>query len=162
MGETQTVQDGQVVSMDYTLHVDGEVMDTSEGHEPLEFIQGMGHIIPGLERELYGMAVGDSKKVDVAAIDGYGELDPDAFADVPKDQFPANIELGEGVELQVSDQSGQPMYARIDRVDDDSVRLDFNHPLAGKELNFNVKVVALREATDEERAHGHVHHGGGH
>jgi FKBP-type peptidyl-prolyl cis-trans isomerase SlyD len=162
MSEELKVQDGQVVSMDYTLHVDGEMMDTSSGHEPLEFLQGAGNIIPGLEQELYGMAVGESKKVIVQPEDGYGVLDPEAFIDVPKDQFPADVPLEEGVEIQVTNQDGQAMSARIDSVSDDSVKLDFNHPLAGKELHFDVKVVGLREPTDEETEHGHVHGDGHH
>jgi FKBP-type peptidyl-prolyl cis-trans isomerase SlyD len=162
MSEELKVQDGQVVSMDYTLHVDGEMMDTSSGHEPLEFLQGAGNIIPGLEQELYGMAVGESKKVIVQPEDGYGVLDPEAFIDVPKDQFPADVPLEEGVEIQVTNQDGQAMSARIDSVSADSVKLDFNHPLAGKELHFDVKVVGLREPTDEETEHGHVHGDGHH
>ncbi|MCS6992581.1 MAG: peptidylprolyl isomerase [Anaerolineales bacterium] len=159
--EKPTVQDGQVVSLEYTLHVDGQLVDSSKGGAPLEFLQGAGNIIPGLEDELYGMEVGESKNVIVAAEDGYGELDPDAFVDVPRTQFPAEIPLQPGIELQVRDDAGRVLFARIDRVDDESVRLDFNHPLAGKELNFNVKVVGLRDATDEELEHGHVH-GQGH
>jgi FKBP-type peptidyl-prolyl cis-trans isomerase SlyD len=162
MSEELKVQDGQVVSMNYTLHVDGEVMDSSEGHEPLEFLQGAGNIIPGLEQELYGMGLGESKTVIVQPEDGYGILDPDAFIDVPKEQFPANIPLEEGVEIQVTNQDGQAMSARIDSVSDESVRLDFNHPLAGKELHFDVKVVGLRDATDEESEHGHAHGDGHH
>jgi FKBP-type peptidyl-prolyl cis-trans isomerase SlyD len=152
-----TVQDGQVVSMEYSLHVDGEMIDSSRGREPLEFLQGAGNIIPGLEDELYGMEIGETKNVIVSAEDGYGELDPDAFIDVPREQFPAEIPLEVGVELQVRDESGHPMMARIDTVQADSVRLDFNHPLAGKELVFDIKIVGLRDATDEELEHGHVH-----
>lgn len=152
-----TVQDGMVISMDYTLQVDGDIVDSSNGQEPLEFLQGAGNIIPGLEEELYGLSVGESKNVIVAAEDGYGILDPDAFIDVPREQFPAEIPLEVGVELQVQDENDQAMMARIDRIDADSVRLDFNHPLAGKELIFDVKIVALREASDEELEHGHVH-----
>jgi FKBP-type peptidyl-prolyl cis-trans isomerase SlyD len=157
MSEALKVQDGHVVSMDYTLQVDGEVLDTSSGHEPLEFLQGAGNIIPGLEQELYGMAIGESKKVIVQPDEGYGELDPEAFVDVPKDQFPPTIPLEVGIEIQVTNQDGQPMSARIDSVDEETVRLDFNHPLAGKELHFDVTVVGLREATDEENEHGHAH-----
>lgn len=162
MSDVLTVQDGQVVSMDYTLHVDGEVLDTSSGHEPLEFLQGAGNIIPGLEQELYGMAIGESKKVIVQPEDGYGLLDPDAFVDVPRDQFPASIPMEVGVEIQVTDESGRPMMARIDTVGDDTVKLDFNHPLAGKELHFDVTVVGMRDATDEENEHGHSHNGHNH
>ncbi len=162
MSEVLKIQDGQVVSMDYTLHVDGEVLDTSSGHAPLEFLQGAGNIIPGLEQELYGMAVGESKQVIVQPEEGYGALDPEAFVEIPKEQFPSNIPLEIGIEIQVTNQDGQPMHARIDAVNDETVTLDFNHPLAGKELHFDVKVVSLREATDEENEHGHVHGGGHH
>ncbi len=157
MSEDLKIEDGQVVSMEYTLHVDGEVVDTSAGREPLEFIQGTGNIIPGLERELYGMVIGDSKKVSVAAEDAYGELDPEAYADVPRVEFPDNIPLEKGIEIQVRDQSNNPMFARIDTFTDEIVKLDFNHPLAGKTLNFDVTIVALRGASPEELDHGHVH-----
>ena len=157
MSEELKVKDGHVVSMEYTLKVDGEVADTSKGREPLKFVQGAGNIIPGLEREMTGMAVGDSKDVVVAAADAYGEEDEKAFMDVPRDQFPEEIPMKVGTELQVQNQAGQPMYARIDVVGDKSVRLDFNHPLAGKDLHFSVKVVGLREASNEEKEHGHVH-----
>ena len=157
MGEKLIVQDGQVVGMEYILHVDGEILDSSEGHGPLEFLQGSGNIIPGLERELYGMTIGDSKKVVVAPVDGYGEVDPNALVHVPRSQFPENIPMEVGTEIQVNDQQGNEMMARIDHVEEDSVRLDFNHPLAGKELKFDVKIVSLRAPTDEELDHGHVH-----
>jgi FKBP-type peptidyl-prolyl cis-trans isomerase SlyD len=161
MSKDLKIEDGQVVSMDYTLHVEGEVVDTSNGREPLEFIQGTGNIIPGLERELYGMVVGDSKKVSVAPADAYGELDPEAYADVPRAEFPDNIPLEKGIEIQVRDESNHPMSARIDTVTDEIVKLDFNHPLAGKTLDFNVLIVALRGASPVELDHGHVH-GAGH
>lgn len=160
MSEELKVQDGQVVSMDYTLRVDGEILDSSVGHEPLEFLQGAGNIIPGLEQELYGMAIGESKQVIVQPKDGYGTLDPEAFIDVPRGEFPAEIPLKPGVEIQVTDENGHPMNARIDSVGDDNVRLDFNHPLAGKELHFEMKIVSIRPPTEEETEHGHVH--GGH
>jgi FKBP-type peptidyl-prolyl cis-trans isomerase SlyD len=147
--------------MEYTLKVDGVVTDASKSGEPLEYVHGAGNIIPGLEREITGMAVGDSKDVMVAAAEGYGEPDETAFMDVPRDQFPEEIPMKVGTELQVQNKAGQPMLARIDQVWDKSVRLNFNHPLAGKDLHFNVKVVGLREATQEEKEHGHVH-GPGH
>ena len=162
MSEDMQVEDGQVVSMEYTLLVDGEVVDTSDGREPLEFIQGTGNIIPGLERELYGMVIGDSKKVSVEAADAYGEVDPDAYADVPRGEFPDEIPVEKGVEIQVRDESNNPMFARIDTFDDESIKLDFNHPLAGKTLNFDIKIVGLRGATPEELDHGHAHTDGHH
>jgi len=157
MSDELKIKDGQVVSMEYTLKVDGNVADTSEGREPLAYLQGSGNIIPGLEREMVGMAVGESKDVVVPAADAYGENDDKAFMDVPHGEFPEDIPVKVGTEIQVQNQAGQPMYARIDRVDEQSVRLNFNHPLAGKELHFAVKVVEIRDATAEEKEHGHVH-----
>lgn len=162
MNEALKIEDGQVVSMDYTLHVDGEMVDTSEGQAPLEFIQGTGSIIPGLERELYGMLIGDSKKVSIAPEDAYGELDPQAYTDVPRAQFPDNIPMEKGIEIQVHDEANNTMHARIDTFNDEIVKLDFNHPLAGKTLNFDVTIVALRDASAEELSHGHVHGAGHH
>jgi FKBP-type peptidyl-prolyl cis-trans isomerase SlyD len=162
MSNELRVEDGQVVSMDYTLRVDGEIVDSSEGHEALEFLQGAGNIIPGLERELYGMAVGESKKVVVAAADAYGEFDEEAVVSVPKGEFPPQIPLEVGTELQVRTQDGGTMSGRISNVGLETVELDFNHPLAGKELHFDVTIAGLREASDEELLHGHVHSGGHH
>ena len=157
MTELKKVDDGQVVSMHYTLRVNGQVLDSSEGGEPLQFIQGMGHIIPGLENELYEMKIGDSKKVVVAAKDGYGEVDDEAFMDVPRDSFPTDVPAEVGTELELRDQSDHPVYARIETISADNVRLNMNHPLAGKELHFDVKIADLRPATEEEVSHGHVH-----
>ncbi len=159
MEDETKVDDGKVVSMHYTLQVDGKVIDSSEGGEPLQFIQGMGHIIPGLEHELYDMEVGQSKNVIVQARDGYGETDEDAFMDVPRESFPTNVPLQKGIELELRDHSGHPVYARIDQVSEANVRLDMNHPLAGKELHFDVKIAGVRPATADEVSHGHVHTG---
>lgn len=159
--QNHQVADDMIVTLDYTLTVSGKVIDSSEGSEPIQFIQGKGQIIPGLERELYGMEIGDSKNVIVPASLGYGEEDPEAYVDVPRQQFPPQIPLEPGVEIQLRDEDGQVMDARIDTVETDSVRLNFNHPLAGKELNFQVTVVDLRQATLDELEHGHPH-GDGH
>lgn len=157
-----SVQDGVVVSMDYTLHVDGELLDSSDGQGPLQFLVGYGNIIPGLENEMMGMKVGDSKKVVVQPVDGYGEFDENAFMDVPRDQFPKDMKLEEGVELTVRDNEDNARMARIDRIEGNTVTLNFNHPLAGDELHFYVRVMALREPNEEELAHGHVHEDGHH
>ncbi|MBI5352846.1 MAG: peptidylprolyl isomerase [Chloroflexi bacterium] len=157
-----TVQDGQVVSMEYTLRVDGEVLDSSDGVGPLQFLAGYDNIVPGLEREMIGMKLGESKDVVVSPEDGYGEFEDEAFMEVPRTEFPADMELEEGVELNVTDEDGKNQYARIESITDETVRLDFNHPLAGAELHFNVKVVALRDPTKEELEHGHVHEEGHH
>ena len=157
-----TVQDGLVVSMDYKLTVDGEVLDSSEDAGPLQFLAGYGNIVPGLEREMAGMKIGESKDVVVAPADGYGEFDEEAFMEVPRNEFPTDLQLEEGIELNVTDEDGQNQYARVENITDESVRLDFNHPLAGAELHFTVKVVALRDPTKEELDHGHVHEEGHH
>lgn len=153
----QKIADNVVVSLDYTLVVDGEPYESSKESGPIEFIQGLGSIIPGLENELYGLAVGDQKLVNVPAEQAYGVTDPEAIIDVPRDQFPPEIPLEVGVDLQVRDVDGEPMEATILSIDDENVKLDFNHPLAGKNLTFDVTVISLRSATEEEMAHGHVH-----
>lgn len=152
------VADDVVVSIDYTLTVDGEVVDSTEGDEPLQFLQGHQNIIPGLERELAGMKVGDSKQVVVSAGEAYGEVDPDNVVDVPRSEFPAEIPMEPGTELEVKNADGEVLSATIAEVNADSVKLDFNHPLAGKQLTFDVSIVELRSATEEELAHGHVHY----
>jgi FKBP-type peptidyl-prolyl cis-trans isomerase SlyD len=157
--QNRTIQNGQVVTLDYTLTVDGKVVDTSEGSQPIQFIQGQGQIIPGLENHLYGMKVGEEKDVVVQPEQGYGEVDQENFADIPRNQFPPEIPLEPGTELELRDQDGQILEARIAQVGNDTVRLDFNHPLAGKQLNFNIKVIGIRNPTAEENAHGHVHEG---
>ncbi|MBK8987947.1 MAG: peptidylprolyl isomerase [Chloroflexi bacterium] len=160
MSQTTTqVADDLVISMHYTLTLeDGQVVDSSIGNDPLQFLQGFGQIIPGLEKELYGLAVGDNKKVNVAAVDGYGEIDPDAYQIVPRDIFPEDLTLEEGMGLRMRDQStGQLIETYVAEIRDEEVLLDFNHPLAGEDLTFEIEITAIRAATDEELAHGHAH-----
>lgn len=157
MTEKKIIKDNLVIAIDYTLTVEGEVIDSSEGREPLEFLQGQGNIIVGLEREMLGMKIGESKDVVVSAFDGYGETDEEAFMEVPKNQFPENIPVEIGTELQVENEEGEPAYVRIESIENNIVLLNFNHPLAGKELHFAVKIVGIRNPSEEELAHGHVH-----
>jgi FKBP-type peptidyl-prolyl cis-trans isomerase SlyD len=154
-----TVSDDLVVRLDYTLRLEegGEVFDTSAGQEPLEFIQGYGQIIPGLEQALYGMAVGDQKKVIVQPEDGYGELDSDAYQLIPLSVFPADIKPEVGMGFEVQNNSGEVLEAFVAELRPDSALLDFNHPLAGETLYFDVQIMGLRPATEEEIQHGHVH-----
>ncbi|HLA98224.1 MAG TPA: peptidylprolyl isomerase [Anaerolineales bacterium] len=163
MSETEKptrVEDDVIVSLAYTLSVDGEVIDTSDDDGPIQFIQGKGHIVAGLERAIYGMQVGDRKELVVSAADGYGEEDPSAIANIPRREFPPEIPLEPGVELQLTDQEGDELEAYIVSVGPEMVRLNFNHPLAGKELHFAVQISNLRLATPEELDHGHVHEAG--
>jgi FKBP-type peptidyl-prolyl cis-trans isomerase SlyD len=159
---TDSVQDGVVVSMEYTLHVDGELLDSSDGQGPLQFLAGYGNIIPGLENEMIGMKIGDSKDVVVQPADGYGEFDEEAFMNVPRNQFPKDMQLEVGAELTVRDDQENARLALVESIESETVTLNFNHPLAGDELHFHVKVVALREPNAEELEHGHVHEAGIH
>lgn len=159
-----SVSDDLVVSLDYTLRLDdGEVIDSSEGENPLEYLHGRGQLVPGLEKELYGMKVGDSKSVIVAPEDGYGEYDEEAFELVPLDSFPEDLDLAPGLELHMRDSaSGHIVQAFVAEIRDDAVLLDLNHPLAGEALHFEVKITSLRLATHEELDHGHSHGADGH
>jgi FKBP-type peptidyl-prolyl cis-trans isomerase SlyD len=156
------VADNVVVSLEYKLTVGGEVVDEADQTDPLEFLQGHKNIIPGLEKELYGMGIGDKKAVTVAARDAYGEKDPSALVEVPRSEFPPDIPLETGVQLQVRDEKGGLMDARIEEVGADNIQLNFNHPLAGEDLHFEIVIADLRQPTPEELEHGHVHGAHGH
>lgn len=135
-----------IVCLDYKLRLDDdEVVDSSEDRDPIEFVQGQGQIVPGLEEELYGMQAGDGKSVVVEPAKGYGERNPEANQVVPRDAFEEDVELKPGMPIQVSDGSGRRATAFLAEVGDDSVKLDFNHPLAGERLHFDVEVVDVRE-----------------
>jgi FKBP-type peptidyl-prolyl cis-trans isomerase SlyD len=156
-GKPGKIQDNVVVTLNYTVKVEGQVVDTTENDEPIQFIQGQGQIIPGLEKALYGLSTGDRKEFTVSPADGYGEDDPDAVAKVPRNEFPPEIPIEPGVELVLTDEQGDELEAQIVAVEDEIVRLNFNHPLAGKVLDFSVEVIDLREASPEELEHRHVH-----
>lgn len=151
------VVDDVVVSMDYTVTVNGEVVDSSKGRKPLEFIQGRGNIIRGLERELYDMSKGESKQISVAPKDGYGEENPEAYIDIPRDQFPEDIQIKKGERIPLQDENGRKFIGVIDEIQDDIVHLNLNHPMAGKQLDFMITIVDLRLATKTELEHGHLH-----
>lgn len=153
------VADRVVVKMEYTLTVDGEVLDSSKDEGPLEYLQGFQNIIPGLEKEMEGMKIGESKSVVVQPTDGYGNYDDGAVKEVPRSEFPEEVPMEEGIELQVTDDEGDTMLATITAVGEETVTLDTNHPLAGKELLFEVEVVGLRNPLEDEISHGHVHSG---
>jgi FKBP-type peptidyl-prolyl cis-trans isomerase SlyD len=152
-----TIRDDVVVSLEYTLQVEGEIVDSTGEDEHIQFIQGHGQIIPGLESQLYGMSSGESKEVTVPAEEAYGVLDEDALGTVPRDEFPPDMPLEKGVALQLRDEDDEVFDAYVESVGKKSVEINLNHPLAGKELHFSVKVLDLRPATEDEIAHGHVH-----
>src|SRR3989338_1595650 len=140
------IQDNLDIGLEYTLTVDGSVVDTTEGRGPFHYVHGQGQLIPGLERELTGLHVGDSKEVAVRPADGYGEVDPAAFVEVPKEQLPKDVAPTVGMVLQGVNPDGRNFRAKINEVNGASVVLDLNHPLAGKTLNFQVKVTAISSA----------------
>lgn len=156
------ISQNSVVKMHYkgTLN-DGSTFDTSENKEPLEFIYGVGMIIPGLEKELGGMKIGDKKEVKVPAAEAYGQKDPQALQEVPKSQLPQEVEVTEGMQLAAQGPQGV-IPVTVAKVNDETVLIDFNHPLAGEDLTFAVEIVEVREATQEELEHGHVHGEGDH
>ena len=143
-GEKVMISKGKTVKMDYVLTVEGNKMDSSEGAGPLEYVQGEGKIIPGLERELEGLIIGDKKSVTVSADDGYGQIRSDAFQEVPKADFPPDIPLKAGAMISVGGPEGQTFPTMISEVKEEVVVLDFNHPLAGKELKFDVTIVDIQ------------------
>jgi FKBP-type peptidyl-prolyl cis-trans isomerase SlyD len=149
---------GKVVDLDYALHFgDGGIVDRSEPGEPLTYLHGEGEIVPGLEKALEGLDQGDARQVVVAPAQGYGEHDPSGVQKVPRGAFPPGFDPKVGMELTAQDQSGDEVPFVIRGVAGDEITIDLNHPLAGKTLHFDVKVVAVREATSEELEHGHAH-----
>lgn len=153
----EVVADDLVVSLAYKLTVDGDVLDEAGDGDALEFLQGHGNIISGLETQLAGMKVGESKSVVVPPATGYGEIDNELIDEVSLSEFPKEVTPEIGMELEVKDEDGNEMYGKVLSIEGDTATMDFNHPLAGKELHFDVKIVSLRPATGEELAHGHVH-----
>ena len=156
------IAENAVVTIDYTLtDDDGQVLDSSEGREPLLYLHGTGGIIPGLEQELDGKQVGDQLQVAVAPEDGYGERNEALRQDVERDQFAGIDDLDLGMQFRVDSDAG-PMVVTVVEIAEGVVTIDGNHPLAGVNLNFAVTVREVRAATEEELAHGHTHGPCGH
>ncbi|MBN1481373.1 peptidylprolyl isomerase [candidate division KSB1 bacterium] len=153
-----TIKKDRVVSFHYTLTLDsGEIADTSDGREPLRFLVGSGQIIPGLENEMLGMSRGDSKVVTVQPEDAYGFKDQELIQTVDRTYIPDSINLVVGEQLEGQSEDGHRVRGQIASVDDQSVKIDFNHPLAGEVLTFDVKILNVRDASAEELDHGHAH-----
>ncbi|MBM79725.1 MAG: peptidylprolyl isomerase [Planctomycetaceae bacterium] len=156
------IADKTVVAIDYVLKDDaGEVIDSSEGQQPLTYLHGASGIIPGLERELTGKQVGDELQVSIAPADGYGGRNDGLRQEVAHDQFQGVQNLSVGMQFQADSNAG-PMVVTVVEISDATVTIDGNHPLAGMNLNFSVTVRDIREATQEELQHGHAHGPGGH
>ncbi|HEV3182255.1 MAG TPA: peptidylprolyl isomerase [Steroidobacteraceae bacterium] len=157
-----SISKDQVVSIHYTLRDDaGEVIDSSAEGEPLSYLHGHGNLIAGLERELAGRKPGDRLQAKIAPAEGYGEYDQQLVQRVARRALKGIDNVRVGMRLQAHTPQG-PRAVTVTQVSGDLVTLDGNHPLAGKNLNFEVEVAAVRPATEEELAHGHVHGAGGH
>ncbi len=154
------VTKNKVVAIDYCLKDDdGQVVDTSEGAQPLQYLHGVGEIIPGLERELEGKNSGDQFQVTIQPSDAYGSRNPELIQRIARENFedPDNLELG--MVFQTEDEDGGMVFA-ISEIDGDEVVVDANHMLAGMTLHFDVTVRDIRDATEEEIEHQHAHYPG--
>lgn len=148
-----------VVSINYTLTNDaGEVMDTSEGREPLTYLHGANNLIPGLEKEMEGKSSGQSFKVIIPPAEAYGESDPELVQTLSKDMFKGVDKVEPGMGFTAQGPQGEQQIV-VTAVDGDQVTIDANHPMAGKTLHFAVEIVNVRDASEEEIEHGHVHDG---
>ena len=156
-----TIAKNRVVSIDYTLTDEkNNLLDSTSGQGPLDYLHGFGNIIPGLEKELEGKSQGDHFAVNISAADAYGERDERLVTDIPLENFKGIEKVEPGMQFHAHD-SGSVRVFTITNVADKMVTVDGNHPLAGMNLAFDVTVAAVREASGEELEHGHVH-GGGH
>jgi FKBP-type peptidyl-prolyl cis-trans isomerase SlyD len=147
-----------VVSIHYTLtNSEGETLDSSAGGEPLSYLHGAGGLIPGLEQELAGKESGDQFKATIQPEDAYGDVNPELIQDVPLDALSGIDNLTVGMQLQSQAPDGRTQILVVDAIGEDSATLNANHALAGEVLHFDVEVAEVREATEEELAHGHAH-----
>ncbi len=136
------IEDGKTIKINYTLTVDGEVVDTTDGREPFEYVQGKHQIIPGLERQLLGRGVGDECEIIVGPDDAYGVEDPRAYIEVPRSRLPEG-EIEVGMVVYANSPDGGQMMVRIAEIKEETVVLNFNHPLAGKELHFKIVILDI-------------------
>lgn len=150
------VAQDRVVRIRYTLQVEGEVLDQGE----VAYLHGHRNLIQGLEEALEGREAGERFQVQVPAEKAYGPHDPEGVQVVPLEAFPAEAEVVPGAQFYAEDPSGNPLPLTVVEVQGEEVTVDFNHPLAGKDLDFDVEVLEVRPATEEELLHGHVHEDG--
>lgn len=156
------IADNTVVTIDYTLKDDaGNILDSSSDGQ-FAYLHGANNIIPGLESALTGKSSGDQVDVTVSPAEGYGEHNDNMVQAVPRDMFDSEQEIQVGMQFHAQSPEGEMIVVTVTDIEGDDITVDGNHPLAGKNLNFDVKVVDVREATSEEIDHGHVHGPGGH
>ena len=156
------IQNNKVVSIDYTLtNSEGKVLDSSEGRQPLAYIHGKGNLIPGLEKALEGKKTGDSLNVTIQPEEAYGERNEQLIQVIPRSAFQGVENIEPGMQFQANVQGHQQIIL-VTKVEGEDITTDANHPLAGEQLTFDVTVTEIREPTEEELAHGHVHGPNGH
>ncbi len=157
------LKSNQVVTMNFTLKdEDGNILDTTNGNEPFSFISGTNQILPKLEEKVGEMLIGSKKELILAPEDGYGVYQVEAVRTINRSEFPEGTELKTGIGFLAKAPNGSDVQFFIKDVNGDNIKVDFNHPLAGKTLHFNLELLNLRDATKEELDHGHVHSKGGH
>lgn len=151
------ISENKVVSINYTVKTEnGEIIDSTEGKEPLSYIHGKGYILPGVEDALEGKEAGDSISIEVKPEDGYGYYYDELVFKVDKEKFSKIDNLEIGTQVQMSTENGPAIFL-VTEITDDMVTIDGNHPLAGKTLFFDISVAGVRDATKEELDHGHIH-----
>jgi FKBP-type peptidyl-prolyl cis-trans isomerase SlyD len=156
IGDFMATVENQVVSMFYELKdANGNLIDSNMDSTPLRFIMGKNQIIAGLEREIANMSQGDASSVAIKAVDGYGEYDKNAVQTVPIEQF-AGLELANGMTLYGQGEDGNTVQVIVKEFNDKEVIIDFNHPLAGKDLYFDIEIAEVRDATEDELINGYV------
>jgi FKBP-type peptidyl-prolyl cis-trans isomerase SlyD len=151
------IADGVVVSLAYVLTVDGEEVGRASADEPLDYLHGAENVVPGLESALLGKHVGDRLSVTIPPEDGYGDYDEEEIDEFDREELDGAEDLEMGMLVEIADDEGYIYVGTVMEITEESVLVDFNPPFAGKTLNFDVQVLALREATAEERDHGHPH-----
>ena len=139
------IENGDKVRIQYELTVDGEAVDSTDGREPFEYQQGKQQIIPGLENQLEGLNVGDEREIIVGPDDAYGVEDPNAYIEVSKDKMPEG-ELEIGMLVHATTPDGRQMVVRVAEIREKTLLLNFNHPLAGKELHFRIKIIEITKS----------------
>ena len=154
------IENNKVVSIDYTLTLDdGEILDSSAGKDPLSYIHGLGHIIPGLENALLGKKSGEAFMVSINPEDAYGVYNEELVQKIPRTYFESGVEIVPGMQFSSEGKEG---FVTVIEVEKENIVVDGNHPLAGQKLTFDIKITNVREASSEELSHGHVHGPGGH
>ena len=155
------IEANKVGVIHYTLtNVDNEVLDSSEGKDPLAYIHGIGNLIPGLEDQLLGKEAGAEFKAEIAPENGYGLFHEELIQKLPKENF-GDHEVELGMQFEADSPEGTQIFT-VTAIEDDGITVDGNHELAGETLTFDIKIVEVREASEKELEHGHAHGAGGH